>query len=170
MRHHLLSGGAAAVVLVMLTGPALADDFPGLRHARPVLEGAWEVVVTLRVPAPDCATAAVFPIGPNPFPSFNTFHEGGTMSEWGSRAPPATRSSGHGVWKRIGFDEFGYRFMFHSFDGNGFLTATMDISADLQLARDGQTFVGVSRFVRTDISGNVQNFCATLEGERFSLS
>ena len=59
--------------------------------------------------------------------------------------------------------------MFHSFDENGFLSATMDIRSDLKLSKDGQTFKGVSRFALTDISGNIQNFCATLTGERITL-
>jgi hypothetical protein len=121
------------------------------------------------VPAADCTTAALVPSGPNPFPSFNTFHFGGTMSEFGSRAAPATRSSGHGVWKRVGYDAFAYRLMFHSFDANGFLTAKMDIKSDVTLGADGLTFTGVSRFVRTDLSGNVLNFCATLTGARVTL-
>ena len=91
------------------------------------------------------------------------------MSEWGTRAPPATRGSGQGVWKRVGYDKFAYRLLFHSFDASGLLTAKMDITSDLMLARDGLTFDDVSRFVRTDLSGNVQNFCATLTGTRVSL-
>jgi hypothetical protein len=61
------------------------------------------------------------------------------------------------------------RLMFHSFDVNGLLTATMDITMELKLAKDGDTFMGVSRFVRTDLSGNVLNFCATMDGQRFTL-
>jgi len=91
------------------------------------------------------------------------------MSEWGSRTPPATRSSGHGVWERIGNRRYGYRLMFHSFDANGLLFATMDIRTELKLAASGNTFEGVSRFAWTDLDGNVQNFCATMTGVRFTL-
>jgi hypothetical protein len=62
----------------------------------PQLEGAWQVVVTLRVDAPDCKTAEIVGLARiHSRPS--TFHRGGTMSEFGTRVPPAARTSGHGV-------------------------------------------------------------------------
>ena len=115
------------------------------------------------------ATPLVPPFAPNPFPAFNTFHMGGTMTEQGSRSSPANRSTGFGVWERSGIRTYGYRLLFHSFDGNGLLSATMDITSDVKLAKDGQTFEGVSRLVRTDTSGNALHFCATLVGERIVL-
>jgi len=45
----------------------------------------------------------------------------------------------------------------------------MDIATDLALSDDGETFEGVSRFIRTDISGNALNFCATMSGSRMTL-
>ncbi len=125
--------------------------------------------MTLRADAPDCTIASIVGVGLNPFPSFNTFHKGGTMSEFGTRVPPATRTSGHGVWRRSGHRTYDYRLLFYSFDANGLLTATMDIRTDLMLAPDGDTFEGVSRFLRTDISGNAVRFCATMNGKRISL-
>lgn len=167
MNKFTLLACSTSASLSLLAGFAQAntDEKP----ARPELEGAWQVEVTLRVDGPDCTIAPIIGVGPNPFPSFNTFHRGGTMSEWGTRAPPATRGSGQGVWKRTGYSKFDYRVLFHSFDVNGLLTATMDIRSDLKLATNGNTFVGVSRFLRTDISGNELHFCATMNGERISL-
>ena len=135
----------------------------------PQLEGAWQVVVTLRVDAPDCKTAEIVGFGPNPFPSFNTFHRGGTMSEFGTRVPPAARTPGHGVWKRTGERSFVYRSEFFIFDGNGLVAASMDIRSKLRLALTGNRFTGISRLVMTDVSGNEQPFCATLSGERIRL-
>ncbi len=155
----------ASLSLVAIPISAHGDGKP----PRPQLEGAWQVVVTLRVDSPDCTTAAVVGVGPNPFPTFNTFHRGGTMSEFGTRSPPSTRTSGHGVWNRTGFRSFEYRTVFFSFDGNGLLAASMDVRADLKLAQQGDTFEGVSRLVRTDLSGNELRFCATLSGERILL-
>jgi len=135
----------------------------------PRLEGAWQVIVTLRVDAPDCKTAEIVGFGPNPFPSFNTFHRGGTMSEFGTRVPPGARTSGHGVWKRTGDRTFEYRTEFFIFGGDGLVAANMDIRADLRLSKTGNRFAGVSRLVMTDIGGNEQPFCATLDGERIRL-
>lgn len=160
---------AAAFALTGFASLAAAADTREAQNYRQTIEGAWEVMVTLRLPAADCTTSPPVPFGPNPFPSFNTFHEGGTVSEWGSRAPPATRSSGHGVWERTGPRQFSYHLKFHSFDANGLLAATMDIATDLALSDDGKIFEGVSRFIRTDISGNALNFCATMSGSRMTL-
>ena len=135
----------------------------------PQLEGAWQVVVTLRVDAPDCKTAEIIGFGPNPFASFNTFHRGGTMSEFGTRVPPAARTSGHGIWKRTGDSSFEYRSEFFIFDDNGLVAANMDIRSELKLSRTGNKFTGISRLVMTEVSGNEQPFCATLSGERIRL-
>jgi hypothetical protein len=168
MRTTLLVNCLAASVLALHSAAAPADDRD--HSKRNTIEGAWDVVVTLRVPAEDCRTAAPVTVGSNPFPSFNTFHKGGTMSEYGTRNVPASRTSGHGVWRRAGKDEFVYRLSFFSFDSvNGILVARMDIRSNLTLSDDGQTFEGVSRFVRTNFGSTVQNFCATLAGTRMSL-
>ncbi|MDH4255411.1 MAG: hypothetical protein OEX13_12920 [Gammaproteobacteria bacterium] len=169
MKGKTVMSCVAAIGFTLGAATVPASDGADSRSAQYRLEGAWQVEVTVRVAGPDCATAPPVPFGPNPFPSFNTFHAGGTMSEWGSRAPPATRSSGHGTWERLSAHRYGYRFMFHSFDGNGLLTATMDFSTELELTGTGDTFEGVSRFVRTDLSGNALNFCATMAGQRISL-
>jgi len=66
------------------------------------------------------------------------------MTEQGSRSSPAKRSTGFGVWERTG-------------------------GRQLTLAKDGETFEGISRFIRTDISGNALNFCATMNGARMGL-
>ena len=156
-----------AAGLMLLSGSALTHD--NNNDPRPTIQGAWQVEATLRVDGPDCTIAAIVGTGVNPFRALNTFHEGGTMNEWGTRSPPATRGVGSGVWERTGHNKYRYRLLFHSFDANGLLTATMDIRTDLKLARDGDTFEGVSRFLRTDISGNAIRFCATMNGERISL-
>jgi hypothetical protein len=153
--------------LSLTANPALASG--DVKPPRPQLEGAWEVVVTLRVDSPDCANAEIVGIGPNPFPSFNTFHRGGTMSEFGTRSPPASRTSGHGAWKRTGYRSFEYHAAFYSFDASGLLAATMNITADLKVNNQSKALEGVARLVRTDLSGNELRFCATLAGERITL-
>ena len=159
---------SSAASLSLLAGSALADNYDEW-PPRPTLEGAWQVEVTLRADGPDCTIAPIVGVGVNPFQSFNTFHKGGTMAEFGTRSPPATRTPGHGVWQRRGHRTYDYRELFYSFDANGLLTATMDIRTDVKLAMDGNTFGGVSRFLRTDVSGNTLRFCATMSGKRISL-
>lgn len=136
---------------------------------RPQLEGAWQVVVTLRADAADCATAEPIVDPWTPFPSLNTFHRGGTMSEFGTRSPPSSRTSGHGVWKRTGYRTFEYRTVFYRFGPDNALSGNMDIRADIKVAKNSRTFNGVSRLVVTDLAGNAVQFCATLAGERIRL-
>ena len=158
---------STAASLSLLAGSALADydEWP----PRLTLVGSWQVETTLRADGRDCTIAPIVGTGVNPFQALNTFHEGGTMSEFGTRSPPATRTSGHGVWERRGHRTYDYRVLFYSFDANGLFTATMDLRTGVTLAPDGNTFAGVSRFLRTDVSGNAVRFCATMSGKRISL-
>lgn len=169
MKKLFMLGCSAAASLLFVSGSVLAVDNYEWPHWEDPIQGSWQVEVTVRLPAEDCTTSPPVPIGPNPFPSFNTFHEGGTMTEQGSRSSPAARSTGFGIWERIGRRDYVYRNIFHSFDANGLLIATMDISADLNLAKSENTFEGISRLARTDISGNTLHFCATLRGERITF-
>jgi hypothetical protein len=171
MKTILMSVCGIAVGVALATAGSSADasqNDPQPRE-RATIVGAWQVEVTVRFDAPDCTTATPVPFGPNPFPSLNTFHFGGTISETGSRSPPSMRSPGHGVWRHVNGKSYEARYTFQGFDANGFLATNMDIRSDITLAQDGETFAGVSRFQFSDASGNVTPFCATLEGVRFSL-
>ena len=64
--------------------------------------------------------------------------------EWGTRSPPADRTSGHGVWERIGHNKFSYRLIFYSFR-NDLFDATMDITTALKLSKG-----------RTDVHGRFE--------------
>jgi hypothetical protein len=167
-----------AACLLLTSGAATADkeydyDYGYRWHDHQnSLVGAWKIVITLRFfDAVDCTNAPVIPdnFGPNPFPAFFTFHEGGTMGEWGARVSPARRSSGHGIWERTSRRNYVYSHMFHSFDEMGVLVATMDWQSDLALAKGGQTFESISRLERYNLDGTVLKFCATVTGERINL-
>jgi len=153
-----------------IPGLASADDNEyDMWRNRVSIVGVWQVEFTVRVNAPDCTTAVPVPFGPNPFPSLNTYHDDGTVSETGSRSPPSARSPGHGVWERTGRKKYQARYTFQGFDANGFLATNMDIRSEIRMSADGNTFEAVARLARSDISGNVTPFCATLEGVRFEL-
>jgi hypothetical protein len=159
-------GCSVTASLALLAGVASAEASP---DTRPQLEGAWQVVVTLRIDAPDCKTAPIVDDQWNPFPSFNTFHRGGTMSEFGTRSPPSTRTPGHGVWKRTGYRSIDYRTVFYRFGPDDAVSGNMDIRADVKVGQNSRTFKGESRLVVTDLEGNAVSFCATLDGKRISL-
>lgn len=162
---------SAMLGIAALAGSAAADvtNRAVITPKAASIVGTWQVEVTVRANAADCTTSPPVGFGPNPFPSLNTFHLGGTMSETGSRSAPSNRSPGHGVWQRTGARDFSARYTFQGFDANGLLATNMDIRSEITLAADGQTFTGVSRLAFSDISGNTVPFCATLEGARFTL-
>jgi hypothetical protein len=160
---------ALAGVFLLAVNVAADSDY-GWRDEGVSIEGAWQVEMTVRMNAADCTTAPLLPPpAPNPFPAFNMFHAGGTMTEFGSRSPPSKRSPGFGIWERTGKRRYATHHVFQSFDDNGFLVAVMDWHSKLALSRDGLSFEGVSRFVRTDTSGNAINFCATMTGQRITF-
>ena len=134
-------------------------------HGRRNIEGPWKVEVTLR----NCATGEVAPV-PNPiFPTLNTFHAGGTLSEHGSRFSPATRGPGHGVWKRVGARTFEMRFVFQMFDSNGLLTGDQDVLTTVELSADGSSSTGSAKFTVNRIGLPPILGCATSVGQRVEL-
>ena len=166
MKHHASIVCAPAAALSLFGAVVQANDAPAAANS---LVGAWEVEVTVREPVADCSTAAPVGFGPNPFPALNTFHQGGTVSETGSRWPPSNRSPGHGVWERIAGRDYAARVEFQIFDDNGFLSYFMDVRSEIRLARDGHTFSATGRLLFTDTSGNTVPFCHSMEGVRITL-
>jgi hypothetical protein len=162
MKRTIATLGLAAC-LVFLTGTASATG--GSRWG--FLEGAWRVDVTPRT----CDNGA--PAGPPlrpAFPTLNTYHLGGTLSEHGSGLAPTQRGSGHGVWKRTGYASFAYRLTFQIFDVSGMLVSTQNVDSKLAVGPSGDTLTGTSTFTRTDPSGNVSPLqCATLAGTRIKF-
>jgi hypothetical protein len=155
----------AAAGLPILTAPAPASATePG-----PSLQGSWQIEATLRMDGPDCTVAPIIGVDVNPFRQFYNFNAGGTLNEWGTRTPPATRGAGHGIWKRTGANTFAFRDMFHTFDANGLQAGTLDIRTNTRVSKSGKRFAGISRFVLTDISGIEQRFCATMTGTRITF-
>ena len=162
MNKKLILTTLGAAICVAQSNTFAGDDHHSRRNS---IEGAWNVEVTLR----DCATGAVAPV-PNPtFPTLNTFHQGGTLSEHGGRFSPATRGSGHGVWKRTGARTFQLRFVFQMFDTNGLLTGNQDVLTTVELSSDGDSSTGTARVTINRIGLPPIFGCATSVGQRIEL-
>ncbi len=161
MKRTIASLGLAAC-LTFVTGTASAAG----AHWE-FLEGAWRVDVQPVACVNGKPTGA--PLTPAPFPTLNTYHLGGTLSEHGSGLSPSQRGSGHGIWKRTGYSTFAYRLTFQIFSPAG-LAFTQDISSNLAIASNGETFKGTSTFTRTDTAGGASPLqCATLSGTRIKF-
>jgi hypothetical protein len=150
---------AAAAFSVALATPSFAEE-DGRNRKDTDIQGVWIMQVTLR----HCVTGAALL---ESFPAINTFHEGGTLTEHGSRMPPAARNTGQGVWKKLGRDRYSSRFLFQRFDPNGLYIGTQQVSRRILFADDG-TLQITARVKIIDASGAVMNEgCATEVGERF---
>lgn len=151
---------AAAALTIGLGSSLHAGAHDHSRYGASI-EGVWIMQVTLR----NCATGA--PLF-EAFPTVNTYHEGGTMSEHGSRMSPAARNSGQGVWKQVGRNRFTSRFLFQRFDPNGLYLGTQEVSRKMTLSNDRETLEITAAVKIVDASGAVlTQGCATEVGHRF---
>jgi hypothetical protein len=157
-------GAVFGAVLSLGSAVALANG----SNSPPTIVGTWQFEMTVRVDAPDCPNSPQIPFGPNPFPALISYHEGGTLNEYGSRSPPSVRSTGFGAWKKTGSKKYKAVDTFMEFDSNGLLWRTMVIKSELRLNNKGNKYSGINRLELTDVSGNVLKFCATVEAVRFA--
>lgn len=155
---------ALTITASIVSGKAIQDTQSSANASEKTIEGVWRTVVTLR----NCQTGD--PVAPS-FQGVFTFHQGGTMSEWGvgPGSSPALRSPGHGLWRRaLGWQEYEFTFFHYRYNASGVLLGSQKITATLQLGASGDEFTAVSASQALDPDGNVLgNFCATSAGTRF---
>jgi len=134
------------------------------KHERTIV-GAWTTTVTFV----NCQTGD--PVGVPAFPGLFTFHDGGTMSEYGvpPGSSPALRSPGHGVWQREeGWQDYAFTFMFRRYDATGASIGSQRVEATLKLAANGDSFVTKSAVEILGPNNNVvATGCASTVGTRF---
>ena len=149
-------------VATLATAPIQAGDS---RKNRPRgIEGVWQTDVRPR----NCETGD---LGTTVIRGLFTFHEGGTMSEYGigPGASPALRSPGHGLWQREhGWREYSFVFTYNRYDANGAFVGTQEVRAALELSESGDKISTSSEIHSIDANGDVVGpFCATATGTRF---
>ena len=126
------------------------------------VEGVWRTVVTPR----NCQTGEA--LGPLVIRGLFTFHEGGTVSEFGVApgSTPALRSPGHGVWQREhGWQDYSFAFIHNRYDATGAFLGTQVVRATLELDGSGDalsTQATVRVFDANDAL--IGTFCATAAG------
>ena len=128
------------------------------------IEGVWRTAVAPR----NCQTDAVGPFG---IRGLFTFHEGGTMSEFGVApgSTPALRSPGHGIWQREhGWQDYSLAFTYYRYDVSGAFVGSQKVRATLELGASGDEFTGKSAVEVFDANDNlVATACAASVGTRF---
>jgi len=126
--------------------------------ARPIV-GVWRNTITLR----NCQTGNQIAT----FQGLLTFHEGGTMSEFGG-INPVLRSPGHGVWQASNPFHPTFAFTFLRFNADGTLAGTQRVRSILNLALDGNSFQATSTVEVLDVNDNVVGMlCVTTMATRF---
>lgn len=100
---------------------------------------------------------------------YNTYHEGGTLTEFNLQ-PPATRSIGSGQWRAYGGGIFDVHFQFARFTATGAFDGMQDIQAALEVDARGRRSTGTVRAKVLNPDGSVRvELCGTLQGERLNL-
>jgi hypothetical protein len=154
-----------AMTTSIVSGKAIQGKQSSSKSSERTIEGVWRTVVTFR----NCQTGDALASIQGVF----TFHEGGTMSEFGigPGSNPALRSPGHGLWRRaLGWQEYEFTFFHYRYNASGVLLGTQKIVATLQLGASGDEFSAVSASQALDPNDNVLgNFCATSVGTRFDF-
>lgn len=164
-----LTTTTAAVMMLALLAPGQTihgKQVPTAANgSERTIEGVWRTAITAR----NCQTGA--PLGPLVIRGLITFHEGGTMSEFGVApgSTPALRSPGHGVWDREhGWQEYSFAFIHNRYDATGVFIGTQRIRATLELGGSGDEFTTRSAIETLDANDNViATGCATSGGTRF---
>ena len=127
--------------------------------------GAWRTVVTLV----NCQTRQ--PVGAPTIAGLSTFHDGGTMSEFGvgPGSSPALRSPSHGVWQREhGWQDYSFTFIHYRYDSSGGFIGSQKVTADLELAASGDAYASKAVVEILDVNNNViAAGCAVSAATRF---
>jgi hypothetical protein len=157
------SGIALVVATLLTTAMPVVSAQSGVNEQS--IQGTWRTVVTPR----NCQTGDPF----TPLAGQFTFHQGGTMAEYGigPGSSPALRSPGHGVWqRRHGWQLYSFAFTFYRYNTSGALLGSQKITGELELGAGGDTFVTRSVIEVLDVNDvQIGSGCATAAGTRFEF-
>jgi hypothetical protein len=169
-KRTFVIGLAMIAPLTMTASIASGPDVPRWQSSvssnasERTIEGVWKTAVAQR----NCQTDAVGPFG---IRGLFTFHEGGTMSEFGVApgSSPAQRSPGHGVWQQEhGWQDYSLAFTYYRYDVSGAFVGSQKVSATLELGASGDEFTGKSSVEVFDANDNLTaTVCAASVGTRF---
>jgi len=123
------------------------------------LVGVWRNTITLR----NCQTGNQIAT----FQGLLTFHEGGTMSEFGG-INPVLRSPGHGVWQASNPFHPTFAFTYLRFNADGTFAGTQRVRSTVSLGLDGNAFQSTGMAEVLDVNDNVVGMsCAATMATRF---
>jgi hypothetical protein len=160
LKRHT-SGIALAVITVLTTAMPVVSAQSAVNERS--IQGTWRTVVTPH----NCLTGVPFSSLAGQF----TFHQGGTMAEYGigPGSSPALRGPGHGVWqRRDGWQVYSFAFTFYRYDATGVLLGSTKVTGALELGGSGDAFTTRSVIEILDVNDvMIGSGCATAAGTRF---
>jgi hypothetical protein len=165
----LTTMAAVTITASIVSGHKGPGNQPGTSslQGEPTLVGVWQTQVRPR----NCETGEPLPVPVLQGHGLFTFHEGGTASEYGigPGQTPATRSLGHGVWRRAhGWQEYEYAFEFTRHDASGAFVGSSKVTSALVLDASGDAWTSKSQVQVFDAAGNlILAPCVTGSGTRF---
>jgi hypothetical protein len=167
MKHLIVATVARAslaAALCLSAGGALAGDS---KSAGPwySLVGTWNSVIT----HVDCSNGQ--PANPPPFKVHESYHLGGTYSQFGSTLGNR-RSDGYGVWRRTGRNTFEVSVTFFRFDDATGAMPTAVLRIDRQITMSGSNnLTSINRTTVTSLDGTtvLNRTCSNDVAERFRL-
>lgn len=177
MRKELNRSALAAAILMACAGLVQAEtvatnaptenaNLPtDLAKSRPApgdrLVGVWRNEIAI---AP-CSGGGT----PTTVVNYNTFHRGGTLTEF-NLSPPPSRSIGSGQWRDYGGGVFDVHFQFARFTATGAFDGMQDVQAGIEVDARGRRSTGVVRARVLNVDGTLRvELCGTLQGARVTL-
>jgi hypothetical protein len=142
--------------------PALTDGQTGKEgdseHGRTSLVGMW--------------TVNFFVAGQTWDVAIEQFYADGNEMTNDIAVPPGVGNICWGVWERVSNRVYEMKHIGWSFDANGVYAGRFDLTATLELSRDGDSFNGKFVADQEDLSGNpipAQHAVGTLKAARFKI-
>lgn len=153
-------GGAAFVILLLVTIAQIGVSAPANGDGERTLVGSWNILVTLR----DCQSGV--PIVT--FPAMETYSQGGTLQQTAPPAPGATFLPGHGVWSHQAGGGYSAAFQFFSITPAGFVDTKTIVRSTISLGPDGKSYNSTETSETFDTNGNLLlSGCSTSTATRF---
>jgi hypothetical protein len=167
MRNHFLPVLATLVALALPAQAATPDpDAAEAKSRQNVSAAANRIVGLWRV------DVSIGPCGAAPnrfFSAFNTFHYGGTLSDF-NFVPPSTRSPGHGIWEYMGAREYDTRFQFMRYLPTGELDGIQDVFGATVLDVRGNRYTSAVRARVLNVDGSLRvELCGNATGTRVTI-
>jgi hypothetical protein len=132
--------GALAVAVVAVAGIGMSQGTEAAGKGVAAIRGVWDSTITLH----GCNGGPVI----NSFRALNLFEHNGSLIATSEVAQPPSL----GYWESLGGQQFRAVFRFQRFGAGGVFEGITQVSRDIHMAPDGQSFTSVAAIAMYDIA------------------